>query len=1065
MPGPPRDGERTLSFEQRLLAQRAIERVYHSGRMGTARPFEEAVPRHLLDRKVRTYLSQSVALARLWRSPISAGALRRELERIAANTRFPERLRAIYEALGNDTFLIQETFVRAALADRLARGHFSGAPAGVPRQDWETCWEEARREFDPALAHEVAESLHRLPEPGPRADDGPGPTLDATPADVDVAASPCELQDIWGAGETSVPPAPRSGHTAVWTGSEMIVWGGSDLDTGALYDPLTDAWRPMPQAGAPAGRTDHTAVWTGSEMIVWGGFGPGTILTTGGRYDPVSNAWTATSLVDAPSKRYGHTAVWTGQEMIVWGGWAGGGARLNTGGRYDPESDTWSATSLVDAPILGFYHTAVWTGSEMIVWGGDLTSAGGVYNPATDTWRQTSLLDAPRPRRLATAVWTGTEMIVWGGSSGGYAPGGGRYNPATDTWRPTNPGSAPLNRYYHTAVWTGSRMIVWGGYDFSGPPPSEAFNTGALYDPVADAWTPTSLDGAPAPRGRHSAVWADGRMIVWGGRGDSSGGRYDPSTDSWTPTNATPSSPSQRAAHTAVWTGSEMIVWGGTTDSSGGRYDPLLDAWTPTALANAPSPRFYHTAVWTGQEMVVWGGEDAGGPLDTGGRYDPASDTWSPTSLAGAPAPRAYHTAVWTGRDMIVWGGEVGDYQSTNTGGRYDPASDTWSPASLAGAPSPRAYHTAVWTGRAMIVWGGDEGGYLGTNTGGRYDPALDTWSPTSPLNAPSARAYHTAVWTGSGMIVWGGYGGAALDTGGRYDPLADSWTPTTTAGAPFGRLWHTAVWTGREMIVWGGAYESGFYVYSTNSGGRYDPDADAWAPTTTTGAPEERDLHTAVWIGTAMIVRGGEQYTGDLVYLARDPQVAWYGAAAAVPSPDSDRDGFSVCAADCDDADAAVYPGAPQFCGDGRNNDCSDPAWPSLAGTNEMDDDADGVSECAGDCDDANGAVQGTPAEVTGLEVQGSDPALLTWNPPAGGGAERYDTLRSAAPGDFLAGATCVESDDPSDTSASDAGLPAVGEGFFYLVRAENSCPGVLGTGPLGFSSSGVPLLGRACP
>src|SRR3989338_6283309 len=126
-PGPLRGGARRLSFEQRLLAQGAIERVYHSHRLGPTRPFEEAVPRHLLERKVRTYLAQSVALEKVWKSPISAGALRRELERIAANTRFPERLRTIYEALGNDAYLIQETFVRATLADRLARGYFAGA--------------------------------------------------------------------------------------------------------------------------------------------------------------------------------------------------------------------------------------------------------------------------------------------------------------------------------------------------------------------------------------------------------------------------------------------------------------------------------------------------------------------------------------------------------------------------------------------------------------------------------------------------------------------------------------------------------------------------------------------------------------------------------------------------------------------------------------------------------------------------------------------------------------------------------------------------------------------------
>ena len=66
----------------------------------------------------------------------------------------------------------------------------------------------------------------------------------------------------------------------------------------------------------------HTAVWTGSEMIVWGGqFDVRHFLNTGGRYDPGTDSWTATSTANAPDcAEQFHTAVWTGSEMIVWGG-------------------------------------------------------------------------------------------------------------------------------------------------------------------------------------------------------------------------------------------------------------------------------------------------------------------------------------------------------------------------------------------------------------------------------------------------------------------------------------------------------------------------------------------------------------------------------------------------------------------------------------------------------------------------------------------------------------------------------------------------------------------------
>ena len=103
----------------------------------------------------------------------------------------------------------------------------------------------------------------------------------------------------------------------------MIVWGGyygNVFNTGGKYNPGTDSWTATSTTNAPSGRIGHTAVWTGSEMIVWGGYDVNTISNTGGRYDPSTDSWTATSTTNAPEARYGHTAVWTGSEMIVWGG-------------------------------------------------------------------------------------------------------------------------------------------------------------------------------------------------------------------------------------------------------------------------------------------------------------------------------------------------------------------------------------------------------------------------------------------------------------------------------------------------------------------------------------------------------------------------------------------------------------------------------------------------------------------------------------------------------------------------------------------------------------------------
>ena len=218
----------------------------------------------------------------------------------------------------------------------------------------------------------------------------------------------------------------------------MIVWGGcisgacdQVLSSGGKYNPGTDSWTATSTNNAPAARTYHAAVWTGSEMIVWGGGDSFSFLNTGGRYNPSTDSWTATNTIDAPAARQfptnGQAAVWTDSEMIVWGGWDGSTA-LNTGGRYNPSTDSWNATSTTGAPAARQIQSTVWddSDSEMIVWGGDSCSlgcylnTGGRYDPGTDTWLATSTVNAPIARRAARAVWTGREMIVWGGYDGSY---------------------------------------------------------------------------------------------------------------------------------------------------------------------------------------------------------------------------------------------------------------------------------------------------------------------------------------------------------------------------------------------------------------------------------------------------------------------------------------------------------------------------------------------------------------------------------------------------------------------------------------------------------------------
>jgi N-acetylneuraminic acid mutarotase len=386
-----------------------------------------------------------------------------------------------------------------------------------------------------------------------------------------------DLVTLQGSGGVSVSTTGSTITIGAPSGSMVLGVAGDTTLIGAGYTEIGpswfDYWIATTQTGAPSARYQHTAVWTGSKMIVWGGRDSSSFLNDGGQYDPVANTWTLTTIAGAPSARAVHTAVWTGSRMIVWGGVDSSFSRVNDGGQYDPATNTWTLTTTTGAPSGRAYHTAVWTGSKMIVWGGSASSGvlndGGQYDPATDTWTLTTIAGAPSARNAHTAVWTGSKMIVWGGQgSSGALNDGGQYDPGANTWTLTTTTGAPSARQSHTAVWTGSKMIVWGGSGSSG-----RLNDGGQYDPGANTWTLTTTTGAPSARYGHTAVWTGSKMIVGGGSGSGSsylndGGQYDPGANTWTAMSGAGGAPSGRMYHTAVWTGLRMIVWGGYNGSN-----------------------------------------------------------------------------------------------------------------------------------------------------------------------------------------------------------------------------------------------------------------------------------------------------------------------------------------------------------------------------------------------------------------------------------------------------------------------------------------------------------------
>src|SRR4029453_5553914 len=254
---------RTLNFADRVAYQRAIEDVYWRHRIwpdtnAGPKPSLDAVMSQVqIEKKVEGYLRNSQALEDYWQRSITADELHAEMDRMPSHTRQPEVLQELFEALGNDPFVIAECLARPALTERLI--------ADLSAQD-----ETGRFESLPTAEKQMLKTV----------------------AAIDSTAKAVQMN--------------RPYHLPV---------------IASLSGGCADNWAPTTLTNAPDGRWVHVAVWTGSEMIVWGGGqDTGVYFNTGGRYNPSTDSWTATSTIGAPAARRGHTAVWTGSEMIVWGG-------------------------------------------------------------------------------------------------------------------------------------------------------------------------------------------------------------------------------------------------------------------------------------------------------------------------------------------------------------------------------------------------------------------------------------------------------------------------------------------------------------------------------------------------------------------------------------------------------------------------------------------------------------------------------------------------------------------------------------------------------------------------
>lgn len=339
----------------------------------------------------------------------------------------------------------------------------------------------------------------------------------------------------------------------------------------------------LPDAPLDA-RFDHSAVWTGTEMIVFGGYRdddaePGTTndLRDGAAYTPATRSWRR--IADMPkSIRGGSLAVWTGREIVAI--YTGGEFPVPDGtpfgAAYDPATDEWR---LIESPDLGVLPhlpgqgQVAWTGDRVLVTGLMATEGGlldpdqvgaATYDPATGTWEE--LPDAPAPfTEFGKAVWTGTELVYVGPSrDDGSDPVVLALDPAAKSWR-TLPQFPLADRWSALVAWSGREVIVAGGAPAAQGSTTE-FRDAAALDPATGRWTqlpdlPADVYATTIGAARGGDVVA-GRMVAWGTEDEARRFLlFDPADHTWTWGPARPAVVS--GVEAIVSTGTEVIVWGG----------------------------------------------------------------------------------------------------------------------------------------------------------------------------------------------------------------------------------------------------------------------------------------------------------------------------------------------------------------------------------------------------------------------------------------------------------------------------------------------------------------------
>lgn len=355
------------------------------------------------------------------------------------------------------------------------------------------------------------------------------------------------------------PLDARFAPVTLWTGSELLVWGGHDasgteLSDGAAYDPDLNTWRtmaPMPfvyerregvGVGEDGGSTTHASpgAWiAGKAVFVLAGGEPSSWQVVS--YDPDEDLWdvldqasfasrpddtlarvTGTATVQVP-----YAAVeWQG-ELLVFGweserhefGWS----------TFDVDARRWGAfNGLPGSGVLygatGPAHVNV-VEDRYLVWvanryfAGSDTPAG--YSADLTSGEVTPVERLERSMRVDVGDLSDNGTVVGlAGDDDELRRFAARLDPRTGTWSAVRPPpSGPTdNRAFGELVDMDDATAFVGGLDISG------MTTGGLRSEAAELvlgddgrWHRLPSSPVDLSRVGATAVWTGDRLLVWGG--------------------------------------------------------------------------------------------------------------------------------------------------------------------------------------------------------------------------------------------------------------------------------------------------------------------------------------------------------------------------------------------------------------------------------------------------------------------------------------------------------------------------------------------------------------------